>query len=301
MVVSLASAEVHGADDGGFQMTDTQHSLEVLPNDLYATLFKFSWGSGPTVLFYARWHENIVHNGDTYTPNPYIRYIMQQGQHGGTEDSPVNIEMRMDYPPFDTLCQLTDHAPVKVRVIECSPLTPENFLPVFEGKIASIKVKARRKMLATAKVVSVKRLLKTKAGLQALSTCPWIFGQDPCQATPETTSGTVTTLQVNGKPNRIKIQIPSPPDMDNAIWNRGYVEFDGLRIQIRRSFDDAGSDDIFRFDLRTIPPADWIGEEVTIVSGCDGTITSCRARDQEENFGGIGYATLDRNPIIYGG
>lgn len=284
-------------------MTDTQHSLEQLPADVYAPLVEFSWGSGPTIARYCRWTDDIAigATGEVYTAEPSLRYVMERAQHGGTEDAPVLIEMRMDKPPFDTLSLLYDHAPVRCTVWECSPLSLDAKLPVFAGKIIRMNVKSKRGLLASAKVSSVKRLLKVKAGLQALSTCPWIYRKSPCQSTRPDITGTVTNLQVNDKPNRIKIQISSPPDMDNSIWNRGYVEFDGLRIAIRRSYDDAGTDGIFRFDLRSFPPPDWLGEEVTIAPGCDGRIETCRIHDQEENFGGIGYAMLNRNPTIFSG
>src|SRR5690349_18809810 len=111
--------------DWNVLMTDAQVSLEVLSNDVYAALFKFTWGDSH-IARYCNWPENIVSNGDTFTANPYIRYIMEKGQHGGTEDSPVNVEAPMTLEPFDTLVQLTDHAPVKCRIDEVSPNNPDD-------------------------------------------------------------------------------------------------------------------------------------------------------------------------------
>lgn len=92
----------------------------------------------------------------------------------------------------------------------------------------------------------------------------------------------VTTAAVTGKAGR--------------HWRRGYMEREGLRIPIR----DWSDTDPTKFQMARRVPDDWVLAgpiSITFVPGCDKTIETCRAVfDNEENFGGAGYAIPPYQP-----
>lgn len=58
------------------------------------------------------------------------------------------------------------------------------------------------------------------------------------------------------------------------------------------------AESVGRFSLMRQPPAEWAGQALTLVPGCDGNIITCRdVYDNEERFTGYGYATPTRNPL----
>lgn len=274
----------------------TQTSLEIYPGSVYSPLVTFTWGVS-NVARYCRWTEDLTIGEDTFLHEPSIKIFSDKPQGGGTEDSPFEIEMRLNRSPADTLSSVYAHAKVHCVIEEVAPDDPSTRQLIYKGIVTRVNVKpGGRGALARLKIAGPKRRLQAAAGIQALSTCPWILGQSPCgyDMSANKLTGTIQEIGTDGKANRILVNITSPTNMENRRWNRGYVRVDGLDITIRKSFND----NQWRFDLREIPPPDWENAQCELFPGCDGQIATCRLHGQEATFGGIGINMPDYNPLF---
>ena len=129
------------------------------------------------------------------------------------------------------------------------------------------------------------------AGVPCTEQCAWsVLGGRGCGAsvtfeahTVDSISGTDLTLA------------SAPTDTTPFLFNKGYVEFGGSRIKIK--YHNTGD----TFQLDTPPPSDWVGETVTIYSGCDRQLSTCRdIYNNESQFLGLGIGMVDYNPFIEG-
>lgn len=84
------------------------------------------------------------------------------------------------------------------------------------------------------------------------------------------------------------------PNATGTRFRRGYVELDGIRVMVR----DQPALNVVQ--LNRVPPPEWVpGTKITITPGSDKTIENCRAEwDNEERFGGLGYAIPRYNPML---
>lgn len=99
---------------------------------------------------------------------------------------------------------------------------------------------------------------------------------------------------------RTAITSPTAPGGTNdRFWERGWLEKDGLRIQVHiwNRLDNAAL-----FVLRAKPPADWLlagTASILFIPGTHGTIEDARdVWDDEEHFLGFGYACPDWNVLM---
>jgi hypothetical protein len=268
-------------------------SLEQAPASVYTILATFRWGAS-SVVRYCRWTSDVVSNGQTFTHEPTLKCFVNGFNRGGTEDNPCEIEMRMSRAPFSTLVLPFAHSKVECDIEELVPGTDSTRKFLYRGKLSKIIAKpSGAKQLARAKVVGIKSVLKGTLGVQALSTCVAPFGSEWCGFDADAVKETVTISEINtdGVPNRIKITTAA--SLNPLMWTRGWFEVDGLRIVIRRCWNDAGK----RFDLREIPPPSWATASAVLWPGCTKTIEACRFHDREESFSGYGYGMPNRNPL----
>jgi len=172
-------------------------------------------------------------------------------------------------------------------------------LTLFTGKVTStIRNKDGRANARLIKAKSWKQFFKVRMGMPADHQCPFMFNQIGCN------SGT----EAGGFPNPLgspagksitlieghKITLSSGlATTFNTQYNRGYIEREGIRIDIRE-FDAGVADDVLY--LTRQPPTDWLGQNISIFSGCDKTIENCRLWNNEQNFGGVGYGIPAYNP-----
>jgi len=269
--------------------------IDTKPAIDYTVLVEFSWGNTPTVARYARWEDDIVTGGDTFTSHPELDVEIPE-QQGGFDEEAAKITTRTTISPLDELVTGHPHAPVTVTIYQYN-VTDDAAVILFKGKISRVtKNPSGRPSLVRVEAINVKSQVKgVSLGISANTTCSWRFGDAQCQfnvageqvtATVDAGSGGTMTLQTSG-------HSPGSPDFSDARWRRGYVELDGNRIMIRES---TGSGD---FKLATTIPPSWEGETVTLVPGCDKNISTCRdVWDNEEHFGGFGIAIPARNPLI---
>lgn len=271
--------------------------LDTAAASLQILLVSFHWGVS-NVARYNRGTTNLLIGGETYYAEPTLTFRFDNPLSGGTDDSPMSLQMMMTKPPFTTLCLPYTHAAVKVLVEFFSPSDGEKY-EVFSGRIGRIKVKPGGVQgLASAKVVGTKARLNATLGIPALSSCVHKFGDEnqsrcgvPLDA--KRVNGTITAVSYNGIMNAISVSGLPAGDYSNTRWNRGYIEYDGLRITIRRSYGTG-----VYYELKMQPPPYWLGKLVTLTPGCDKTLATCRYWQNESQFLAPGFAMPNRNPVF---
>lgn len=220
---------------------------------------------------------------------------MSTAQAGDTTDSPAEVQMRLSRAPFAKMSRIFKHAKADVVIQEVSPGDDSTLQELYSGRLGKLLVKPDgANLLGRAKILGVKARLNASCGIQALDTCNWIFGQSPCgfNLNVNKINGTIAELNTDGHPTRVKITLVSPPSMTNVRWNRGSISIDGLSITIRKSFNDA----VYKFDLREVPPPEWLGASCILTPGCDKKYTTCTVHGQTENHLAPGIKMLDYNP-----
>lgn len=76
-------------------------------------------------------------------------------------------------------------------------------------------------------------------------------------------------------------------------WVRSYLEKDGVRVTIQQWKQNSAL-----FVLNRIPPESWDGARLTLVPDCTRTPTACSARQNSDNFGGLGIGIPAYNPTL---
>jgi len=126
-------------------------------------------------------------------------------------------------------------------------------------------------------------------GISANVQCSWVLGDNNCQAvvTPlvsevASVSGTVMTLT----------SAPDPTVYPSGLFNKGFVERSGIRILIKEWISGEHV-----FLAKPVPP-EWVGEDVTLNSGCDRSLNTCIGiYDNQIRFGALGFLMSAHNPI----
>jgi len=126
------------------------------------------------------------------------------------------------------------------------------------------------------------------AGLPCTEQCAWgALGNRGCGASVVEEEHTVDS--VSGYTLTIT---DSLVDTRAFLFNKGYIEKGGARIKIK--YHETGN----TFQLSKPAPATWVGSTITIYSGCDRQLSTCRdVYDNEERFMGLGVAMVDYNPF----
>jgi len=164
-------------------------------------------------------------------------------------------------------------------------------LRTFSGLVAGAKRNATgRKNYVSMSALPVKARLQTiTLGEPCNHQCINRLGDGRCQ------------VSFLGSPNRVLINLSDidgtqvtvsttiPSGLEDRFYQRGFMSLDGLLIgvQIWRN-EIEGDKQIFFLNRR--PPTSWIGPVITLFSGCDKTIETCRSRyANEDHFNGRGY------------
>lgn len=278
-------------------------SLDILPSAPYTALVHLYWGDS-NVARYTRWSEDLTVGKYTYTSEPKMLVKFDKPITIGTADSPVSLRIPLSRTPFDTLSELTAHARVNAIVQEVMPGLPDTAFTRFKGFVGQVKANTRgHQQFAECKLWGIKHALgKIQLGLPATATCRHALGFGDCGFDLEiaSLSGTVSNIG-SGAINRLQVTFSGSPTVTNDRFAHGYLEYDGLRIAIRRAYEDGSNPDpVHTFDLRQIPPAEWDGVSVTVAPGCNKTLAACRDsfRNLEEFFLAPGRAMPAYNPVF---
>lgn len=181
---------------------------------------------------------------------------------------------------------------------------------IFKGRVVrSFKNFQGRNDTAALFALPIKARLDVALGLQCNHHCVFRLFGPGCLLDQSLFEEFGQIATIDGKTVTItpdaNITNPFVPGTNNdRVWERGYLEKDGLKIGIHvwNKLDDP-----LTFALRRRPPDTWLLQGVAsirFVPGCHKTIEDCRdVWDNEQGtagqggFGGFGFAMLSYNPI----
>lgn len=256
--------------------------------------FRYGDPTAPTYTRLTSFSQNVTYEGDVYTSMAELAVALAANT-GGLEDRATTITLKLVADSFqDKASNGERHSPISVTVREQS-LDPNGVgafddLVLYKGKL---KAARRTRDAVTFECHSVKGRLKVATGVPCNNQCGWTLGDHHCKVNLAALDETATVASVSGR----TVTLTAVSELDATYWSRGYLERDGLRIEIR----SWRATSPLEFELSDPPPAEWIGELVTVVPGCDKTIETCRARfDNESNFGGMGYPMPSWHPALEG-
>jgi hypothetical protein len=203
----------------------------------------------------------------------------------GTPTSVVDVEIREVIKPIVIGDQATELIPFKGRVLRAVRNS--------NGRAKQVRFE----------VQSVKARLDIPLGLPCNHHCVWQFMGKGCsvqggvsQRGPQQSANeqNQSVTLIDGK--EITISSPTVPGL--KTFRFGYVSRLGIRVGIQ-DWDPLLPTKVI---LRQHPPAEWLGNAVLLVFGCDKTLTACQDEHANEpNFGGIGYAIPAYNPMFEDG
>lgn len=265
-------------------------------------------------------NEEVTIGTRTYYPLPSIEFELPEDRLGFGESSarirlPLKIHGHEEYNSFlDEVSSGVAFAPVFVRVAELVKLhgareDQEKEYELFSGDLdATSRFADEARNIVRFEITSEKASFEVPLGMQLNHTCPFSYGGNGCfkpnlrvpydPATRPNGLGLNAYIQIFGTERDFKVNVYSlDPAQNNWLrgqppgwWEKGYLERRGLRLMIR---EWAANTNLF-VTVKQCPPS-WEGtvfdrRPVLLVPGCSKTITACRARQRENNFGGLGFS-----------
>lgn len=168
---------------------------------------------------------------------------------------------------------------------------------------------ARRKVGGRSATVSISalplkaRLQQVALGLQCMQNCVNRLGDGFCKVamnvSPKRLLNVVVTAIDGPKITLTDASIPS--GLQDRFYQRGYMIREGFEFQIRdwRNEVEGTKAEFFLFRR---PPDSWLGQAVTVFSGCDKTNGTCDSRyGNIANFKGAGAKMPAYNPVYEDG
>lgn len=257
-----------------------------------ALLVELRWGapSAPTYRRITDYSSDLSFQSLTYKSEP--RMAIQGLEVSGIFDPDKPVQFILPREAGDVTDNATigqRHSPISVQLWEKLLSTSggqDQILSLFKGKI----IRATRHYNGNPDMIlfegfGVKQRLAIPLGLVAGHQCQWPFGGRGCGVAVPSSTGTLSAI--SGK----TVTVTGLPGQPSRYWHRGFIEYDGLRIEIR---DWVSGND---FELMAEPPAGWLTKTVTVFAGCDKSIDVCRNRwGNEANFAGFGISMLPYSP-----
>lgn len=257
-------------------------------------------------------------DGNIYTPCPAMS-IKFPANTGALEEKPVSVEMPVDASDEGLFYALSGHEPMG----PCYVTITRAVLPLPDDsaweQVVDVCVRYRvrkvtkrpggKRGIVKIEAAGTKANLPVLMGIAATPECQWtLFGRgcgvvDPDTGHPIQSEGTLDAIDAD---DFKKVTITGLDDVGDLalgdtpgdFWTRGYITSNvgvhaGARIPIRMW----SASDPTTFYLARKPPAEWVGESVLVVPGCDKLYATCVGRyDNAENFAGAGVAIPARHP-----
>ena len=260
--------------------------------DSYLLLtLQYGDSSDPEFSRYTDWTKGVSHSGATYTATPKLACKLPENS-GKLDERPLEIDLPLE-GFVDVLSNGYPHSPVFVTLEESriDDTGSQETDVHFRGKLkTSTRNPEGSSGIVRLECVSWKSLLDASLSFVADTQCVNMFGNEiTCKVVtaPYARQGVVSSILGN------TVVITGMVPVTNPLqWLRGYVEYRGLRLQIREY--ETGD----TFHLVKEPPGSWAGQNVKVAAGCNLYIETCRFYNNEGNFNGIGYATPRYNPVI---
>lgn len=280
--------------------------MSSLPKKLPRYVVEFAYGDAAgTFARFANWTSDVTHDGDVYTSIPKFS-VEVPANTGMFEERPLVLEAPIAaHALFAALSSGEQHSPAYVTVTYLAEPLPDDggsataLVACLGWRVTrATKNPSGKRGIVRLEAVSAKSEMNKTVGLPANYQCAWtLFGRG-CDLAQLSDAGTLTAIDAGDKQKVTITGIAADPGVPGPtpgnVYHRGYVERDGLRIEIR----DYSSAAPTIFFLARKPPASWVGQAVTVIAGCDKTIETCRARyDNEGRFMGCGYGIVDRHPV----
>lgn len=229
----------------------------------------------------------------SYVSFPEFNYRLPE-RSGGFEEKPLEIEIPAINDYLDKLVTGYAFAPTTIDVYDylfddVNGEDPE-IRHLYRGRLQTATSNYHQNHdLIKMSVMNDKGRLAMALGVSCHVQCSWVLGDDTCKATVISLGLTVATI--NGTVMTTTTS-PDPGTYPSRLFNKGYVQKDDIRILIREWI--SGS----LFLLAKPPPISWVGEAVTVFSGCDRSLSTCIGTyDNQLRFGGLGYRMSAHNPI----
>jgi hypothetical protein len=164
-------------------------------------------------------------------------------------------------------------------------VTGESFL--FTGQVYNVEV---RPLAGLMDIIArdYKYYLDRTAGVVCTEQCDvGFFGDTFCQATTQAEDHVIAEIA------GFNITLATDPILTTPfLFNKGIAEIGGSKIAIR--YHESGR----VFELSRPVPSYWLGQTVTINTGCDRRLETCRdIHNNEDRFLGLGYSMVDYNPL----
>jgi hypothetical protein len=230
----------------------------------------------------------------TYLPFPELE-VKLPDRSGGFEERELTIEIAIeDVPMLERIVDGYPFAPVTVNVYEFlfNDITgdPSTVRHLYKGRLSTATNNVNKmRNVARLTVNNDKGRLNFPLGITANVQCSLVFADTTCKATKiqlvstvDFVYGTVIALT----------SAPDPITYPSGLFNKGYVERNGVRILIK----DWISGELV-YCAKQVPP-EWAGQDIVLNSGCDRSLETCVGiYDNQNNFDGLGYLMSAHNPL----
>jgi hypothetical protein len=129
-------------------------------------------------------------------------------------------------------------------------------------------------------------------GIACNQFCQRTFGRGLCRSATTDLDTLTQTGQIQGINGTTVTIAGLTPGAYPSFFKHGWIELDGVRINVRDWSDDAPT----IFSLREEPPASWLGLNVSVAPGCDKTPANCEFYGNAERFLGPGLVMPEYAP-----
>lgn len=281
------------------------------------TFVEISYGSPVVFQRYTDADEDTVFETNTYTSRPSLEVTIPPYTGMLTENSPIVIIPLAVSGVIDTFVDEISNgrafAPMTVRVVvslEADPPGPiDRLQELFKG-VVTITIRNHQGRLdqVALKCVTFKQESDRPCGLQANPQCYYRFQGRGCvvdspPGSMSYISAVTPVLPATRSPTVLSIvrdlltltAAPTGGPFTDTLFHRGFFERNGLEVGIREWAFGAPA----VFLMERPPPAEWVGNTVTLHQGCDKTILTCANRYSNDSFfGGFGVGIRDYNPVF---
>lgn len=270
--------------------------------------FRYGIPSVPTYSRYTDWTQDTF--GYTSTPTMEIELAENVGTF---DDREVKIILPID-DFTGGVAKVWPHSPIFVTIEELTaglfPGDAGSRRKLYRGRITrAVRNYQGRNDCVAFLSLPLKSRLDIPMGLQCNHHCINRLFSPMCGLDQSLYQETGEIAAIDGKEVTFvsdpQIEDPFAPGDNTRLWERGYLQRNGLKISIR-IWNKADNPDLFV--LRERAPDDWLlagPDSILLVPGCHKTIEDCRnVWDNEQGqggrggFNGLGYAIPAYNPII---
>lgn len=255
-------------------------------------LFRFVYGPLPQdVALYTDSDKPVVYLGETYSP---VSISRSSTSNSGTLDKTA-IEVMM--PHLLKLPQLFRIYPpsgfISLTILQGQARDPDaQFVAVWVGRVISISVEGIEAKLSAEPITTSFRRAGLRRNYQYM--CPHVLYGPQCKASKSAATTSATVLAVSGRTVVLSGAVPG-----QSLYAGGMIEWasSGGAAESRTIVSVSSSGGNTSLLLTGLVPGLTAGKPVSLVLGCQHTLTACIAQhNNAPNFGGHPWIPL-KNPI----